>query len=193
MNAEIAPTAFREEAVCSLVYAAQQGNRNAFGRLFERYREAVYATVYRRLDNHADAEEICQDVFVQAMEKINQLSDPRRFGGWLLSTANHMSINRAVRNRKKRETDWSNDFRSICAEQATPQDTMLAQERQTQAQKALGCLNSLYRETLVAIYIDGRSLREISDQLGTPEGTIKRRAHVGREHLTKELALMAFA
>ncbi len=193
MTAEIAPTAFREEAVCSLVHASQQGNRNAFGRLFERYREAVYATVYRRLDNHADAEEICQDVFVQAMQKIDQVSDPRRFGGWLLSIANHMSINRAVRNRKKRETDWSNDFTSVCVEQATPQGTMLAQERQTQVQKALGCLNPLYRDTLVAIYIDGRSLRELSDQLGTPEGTIKRRAHVGRKHLTKELALMAFA
>ena len=49
------------------------------------------------LNNHAEAQELCQDVFLQAMRKIDQLDDPRCFGGWLRSIADRMAINRMMR------------------------------------------------------------------------------------------------
>ena len=81
------------------VRAAQRGDRQAFGRLAERYQCAVYLTVYRRLRNHAEAQEVCQDVLIQAMRKIGQLQDARCFGSWLRSIAGRMAINRAMRRR----------------------------------------------------------------------------------------------
>ena len=74
------------------VRAAQRGDRQAFGRLAERYQRAVYLAVYRRLRNHAEAQEVCQDVLIQAMRKIGQLQDARCFGSWLLSIAGRMAI-----------------------------------------------------------------------------------------------------
>jgi RNA polymerase sigma-70 factor (ECF subfamily) len=47
------------------------------------------------------------------------------------------------------------------------------------------------RDTLVAFYVKGRSLVEMSDQFASPVGTIKRRLHVARKRLAKELAGMA--
>jgi RNA polymerase sigma-70 factor (ECF subfamily) len=47
------------------------------------------------------------------------------------------------------------------------------------------------RETLMAFYFDGRSLLEMSDQFKTPVGTIKRRLHVARKRLAKELEALA--
>ena len=61
-----------------LVRAAQAGDRDAFGELFERFQPTVYAIAMRRLRDHADAQELCQDVFVQAMLKIEQLRTLRR-------------------------------------------------------------------------------------------------------------------
>ena len=66
-----------------LVRDAQAGNRDAFGELFERFQPTVMAIAMRRLRDHADAQELCQDVFVQAMLKIDQLRTPEAFIGWL--------------------------------------------------------------------------------------------------------------
>ena len=49
------------------VLAAQAGDRDAFGRLAERFERSVYATALRRLGNHVDAQEVTQEVFVQAL------------------------------------------------------------------------------------------------------------------------------
>ena len=93
------PTTVSDSPIDETVRAAQRGDRKAFGCLVERYQRAVYATVYRRLRNHAEAQELCQDVFLQAMRKIGQLQDARCFGSWLRSIAGRMAINRSVRRR----------------------------------------------------------------------------------------------
>ena len=80
-----------------LVLAAQQGDREAFGELFERYQRQVMAVALRRLGDFAEAQELCQDVFVQAILKITQLREPAAFGGWLRSITQRMAVNRLLR------------------------------------------------------------------------------------------------
>ena len=80
-----------------LVRAARTGDRDAFGELFERYERMVFSVAERRLNNHGDAQELTQEVFIKAIERISQLRDPRCFGGWLRSIADRMAINRQVR------------------------------------------------------------------------------------------------
>ena len=81
----------------NLVIAAQNGDRTAMGDLFLDYKDLVLAIAHRRLGDFADAQELCQEVFLQAMQKIDQLRDPRCFGSWLRSITNRMAINRAIR------------------------------------------------------------------------------------------------
>src|ERR1700755_3509382 len=83
--------------VISLVEAAQSGDRQAFGDLFERFERHVMAIALRRLGDFAEAQELCQDVFIQAMKKISQLREPEAFAGWLRSITNRMAINWLIR------------------------------------------------------------------------------------------------
>ena len=172
-----------------LVQAARQGDRYAFGQLFERYQRAVYATVYRRLGNDADAQETCQEVFIQAVRKISQLKDPACFGGWLLTIASRMSINRAVRSKPLAFVE-PGKVEANCVDHETPLSKILDQERRDQVHLGLDRLTDLDRDTLVAFYFNGRSLIEMSDEFESPVGTIKRRLHVARKRLANELATL---
>lgn len=170
----------------SLVLAAQQGDREAFGELAARYERAVYATALRRLGNHAEAQEVCQEVLVRAMQKISQLREPEAFGAWLQAVTNRMAINRAVRKRSALATE-PETMAATCVEAETPLSRALARERQSQVRAGLGRLGRLDRETLVAFYVQGQSLSEMSEEFRSPVGTIKRRLHVARKRLAKEL------
>jgi len=173
-----------------LVLGAQDGDRHAFEALFERYGRAVYVTVLQRLGNEAESQELCQEVFIQAMRKIGQLRDPFCFGGWLRSIASRMAINRAVRTRRMLAVQ-SDQGEPSDAEQETPLEEILARERREQVHVGLNRLTDLDRETLVAFYFRGQSLVEMSDEFDSPVGTIKRRLHVARKRLAKELATLA--
>ena len=79
------------------VIAAQAGDRAAFGELFVQFEKSIFAIALRRTGNATDAQELVQDVFMQAMQKIEQLRAPEAFGGWLRQITVRMAINRAVR------------------------------------------------------------------------------------------------
>lgn len=179
-----------EWSLTEAVSAAQRGDRRAFGRLVKRYQRVVYACVFRRLGNHAEAQELCQEVFIQALRKIGQLREPACFAGWLRSIANRMAINRAVR-RVPQVTLETEVLESNCVEYDTPLRAALAQERQQQVQLGLGRLRALDRDTLVAFYFDGRTLLEMSKEFDSPVGTIKRRLHVARKRLAEQLQALA--
>ena len=169
-----------------LVRAAQSGDREAFGHLFERYERSVFTVALRRLRNHSEAQELTQDVFVQAMQKLEQLRVPESFGSWLRSITVRMAINRIVR----RSPDFATEPETMAAtvmSHETPLDTALEVERQVQVQEGLQRLREMDRDTLVAFYVHGKSLIEMSDDFSAPIGTIKRRLHVARKRLAKEV------
>jgi RNA polymerase sigma-70 factor (ECF subfamily) len=169
-----------------LVRAAQAGDREALGQLFERYERHVFAIALRRLGDYAEAQELCQDVFVQALQKIGQLRQPECFGGWLRSITHRMAINRIVRGRLDMPTA-AETLEPNCVETETPLMVVLAGERQIRLRAGLARLRALDRETLEAFYVKGQSLSEMSDHFDAPLGTIKRRLHVARKRLAKEV------
>lgn len=190
MNTNQLQTTCEDADLIHSVRAAQRGNREAFGRLVVRYERAVYATAYRRLANHAEAKEVSQEVFVQALRKIGQLRDPRCFGGWLRSIARRMAINRAMR-RPPLVPTRPESFQATCVERQTPLGILLEREREDQVHLGLGRLRAMDRDTLVAFYLDGSSLVEMSEKFDSPVGTIKRRLHVARKRLARELRALA--
>jgi len=179
----------RETQLAQTVRAAQRGDRQAFGRLVVRFERSVYAILVRRLGNRAEAQELCQEVFIQALRKIGQLRDPQCFGAWLRSIAVRMAINRAVRRTPQPVGDAV--FDTACVEHETPLATVLKHERAKQVRSGLRRLGKLDRATLEAFYFQGRSLVEMSEQFHSPVGTIKRRLHVARKRLAKELKALA--
>jgi len=173
-----------------LVRAAQSGDRQAFGELFERFERTVFAIALRRLGNFNEAQELTQDVFVQAMTKLDQLREPQAFAGWLRSITHRMAINRMVRRGPAIPME-PESLEANCVENATPLSLVLQNERKAEVRDGLGRLRDLDRETLEAFYVKGHSLVEMSDEFDAPLGTIKRRLHVARKRLAKEVEPMA--
>ena len=173
-----------------LVLAAQSGDRQAFGQLFERFERTVFAISLRRMRDFNEAQELTQDVFVQAMTKLTQLREPERFAGWLRSITHRMAINRMVRKGPAIPTE-PESMEANCVEHVTPLAVVLQMERKTQVRAGLSRLRELDRETLEAFYVKGHSLIEMSNEFDAPLGTIKRRLHVARKRLAKEVEPMA--
>lgn len=174
-----------ELRIISLVKLAQSGDREAFGILAREFEGAVFGIVLRRLRNRAEALEVTQDVLLRAMRKLNQLREPERFVGWLKRIAVRMSINRAV--RRPRETYHPGDTFTVVASRPSPVDDVLDSEQAAQVRSKLQTLRPLDRDTLVAFYFEGQSLKEMSDRFSSPVGTIKRRLHTARHRLKEAL------
>lgn len=173
-------------STAQLVTAAQSGDQTAFGQLYERFQPVVLAIAMRRLRNYGDAQELAQDVFVQAMQKLGQLRQPECFAGWLRSITVRMSINRAVRRAPSVAVE-PEVLEATLQSDVSPLDSALAAEREHQLREGLGRLRDMDRLTLEAFYVQGQSLIQMSDEFDAPIGTIKRRLHVARKRLAKEV------
>src|SRR5437899_13035680 len=172
--------------IAILVDRARSGDRSAYGELVVRFQPTVYALALVRLRNPAEAQELSQEVFIHMMKKLDQLRDPRCFAGWLRQITVRMAINRLTRRGPARGTDQEVLQNAAAAEQS-PLEDLVRDEQKAELYRGLERLKATDRETLMAFYIQGRSLKQMSRKFETPIGTIKRRLHVARNRLRKQL------
>lgn len=174
------------KTVADLVRSAQSGDRDAFGELFERYRDGIFALAMRRVRNADEAEELTQDVFIQAMQKIAQLRVPEAFGGWLRQIVHRMAINRMTRRQSALAVE-PETLEATCVAKGSPDGTAEDREQAEVIRKCVAKLGQMDQQTLIAFYLQSKSLVEMSNQFDAPIGTIKRRLHVARKRLAKEM------
>lgn len=172
--------------IAELVRAAQLGDREAQSALYERYQGSAIALAYRKLGNWDEAEELVQDVFIHAFDRLDQLRVPEAFGGWLRQIVRRMAINRLTRRRVAVAME-NEALDAVVTCSATPLDGVLDGERSEQVRSGLGRLGEIDRETLEAFYMGGQSLIEMAEHFEAPIGTIKRRLHVARKRLAREM------
>jgi RNA polymerase sigma-70 factor (ECF subfamily) len=175
-----------ETPLTDVVCAAQEGCGIAFSQIVERFERLVYGLALRRMGNHAEAQEVVQEVFMQALRKIGQLREPSAIAGWLRSITVRRVNNRVTR-RAPLTIAEPETLDAVGHESETPLEKALAHERQSQVRAGLKRLGTLDRQTLEAFYVDGKSLIEMSTDFESPVGTIKRRLHVARKRLAREL------
>ena len=181
-----------EAELQELILLAQEGDREAFGRLVLRFEKDVFAIVLRRLRNRSEALEVTQDVFIQVMRKLPQLREWERFPGWLRQIAIRMSINRAVR-RPLETARGPETMAAIESAPGNPLESLMRTEAAGQVRGCLDRLRELDRRTLIAFYFEGHTLKEMSDEFDSPIGTIKRRLHTARNRLREELGELLVA
>ena len=175
-----------ENIISELVTRAQSGDRAAYGELVERFQPAVYSVALARLRNAHEAMELTQEVFLHAMTKLAQLRDAQCFVGWLRQITVRMAINRQTR-RLPHYGSEPEYLQNAPGETVAPLDEMLRAEERDELWSGLGQLKPLDRDTLVSFYIRGQSIEQMAREFETPIGTIKRRLHVARNRLRKEL------
>lgn len=157
--------------------------------LYCRFQQHVLNIAYKRLGNWDEAQELSQDVFIQAFRRIDQLQTPEAFAGWLRQIVHRMAINRLTRRPKPTAVDQE-VLEATLSDASEPIDAVLSNERTTQVHLGLERLGDLDRATLVAFYLDGQSLLQMADTFDAPVGTIKRRLHTARKRLAKECGML---
>lgn len=184
LNTESLNTNFA--TIAQLVRSAQLGDHEAQSALYDRYRGSALALAYRTLCNWDEAEELVQDVFIHAFDRLDQLRVPEAFGEWLRQIVRRMAINRLTRRRVVVAME-NETLESAFTSGATPLDEVLDGERMEQVHDGLRRLGEIDRKTLEAFYIVGQSLIEMAVHFDAPIGTIKRRLHVARKRLALEM------
>lgn len=173
--------------ILSDVIAAQKGDRAAFGQVVEQFEPTVFAIVLKRLGNRSEALEVTQDVFIRALRKIDQLSEPAAFPGWIKQIAIRTAINRAVRRAPETATAPENFGALAATNERSPFDGLVDAEQAEAVRDSLSKLKDIDRSTLLAFYFDGQSVAEMADAFAVPVGTIKRRLHTARARLKEHL------
>jgi RNA polymerase sigma-70 factor (ECF subfamily) len=172
--------------ITHLVQRAQGGDRQAYGELVERFQPVVYAQALTRLRNPGEAQELVQEVFVHAMTKLGQLREPACFAGWLRQIAERMALNRLTRRGPVHGAE-PEVLENVQAAASNPLEDLVRSEQRAELWAGLERLKPVDRATLVAFYIHGQSLKQMSRAFETPIGTIKRRLHVARNRLRRHL------
>ena len=181
------------------------GDKRAFGKLVERYQNAVYGLAYHFTRNISDAHDLAQEAFLQAYLKLSQLKEPAKFAHWLRRiTANICKM--WLRRAKPEMLSWEalksnqtrNGFDTPSATQPKqlryyePEEACEKRELQHAVQSSIDALSEKNRLSVTLYYIDGLTQKEISDFLDVPLGTIKSRLHEAKKHLQKELIQRGF-
>lgn len=174
------------DEIVPLVEQAQAGDRAAYGEIVRRFEPTVYAVALTRLRNPSEAQELTQEVFIHSMRKLDQLRDPQCLAGWLRQITVRMALNRLTRRGPVHGAE-AGVLENAPAADTAPLDAMVRAEERAELWGGLNRLKPVDRATLVAFYIRGHSLQEMSREFETPVGTIKRRLHVARKRLRSQL------
>jgi RNA polymerase sigma-70 factor (ECF subfamily) len=169
-----------------LYETAMSGGSEAFAPIVERYADAVFAVALARLGDFHDAQDVAQQAFVEAFERLSGLRDPTRLGAWLRSITIHRAIDR-IRGRR-RFAEVEADMQPDRA--PAPHSQLERKELREQVLEAVGQLSKTLRETTTLFYVDGYSVDEVAAIQEVPVGTVKRRLHDAREKLQEEMMAM---
>ena len=176
-----------DEAV--LARRAAEGSREAFGELVLRHEAALFRFLSVRCSTREDAEELCQESFLRAWQRI-ELYDPRwRFSTWLFTLARRLAISRG-RGAAPRPAPTSVDSLGV---QHTPEHGALLRERREGLWALAGrVLGEDQRTALWLRYAEGQSAEEIARVLGRRAPAVRVMLHRARallaEHLDPTLA-----
>ena len=179
------------DEITILVDKAKTGDRQAFGELVVRFQDTVLALAMAKVRNHAEAQDLAQDVFAHAMRKLPQLRDARCFAGWLRRIVGRMAINRLTRRGPAFGAD-PDILSGVPGADREPGDLFDQADAAATLRECVTRLKPADRATLEAFYLRGRSLKEMADEFAAPVGTIKRRLFVARDRLRDVLVEAGF-
>jgi RNA polymerase sigma-70 factor (ECF subfamily) len=175
-----------DEADSVLVERARGGDEGAFEQLVRRYMRGACAVAMAVLGEAADAEDVCQDAFINALEQLDSCQ-PDRFAAWLMRIVRNraISVQRQKKVRRALPLEWANGARSR-NDPAADTDRAIVRERLTMA---LETLPERQREVLLLHDLEGWKHREIGEALGMREGTVRYTLFQARRAVRARLAV----
>lgn len=160
-----------------LVRRAQRGDETAFAALYDRYARMVHGILLARVPR-VDVDDLVQDVFLSAWQRLETLRDPAAFGGWLAM----ITRNRATDSRR-RTVEVDELPQTLAAPDATA--------ARAEALAILDIIRSLpeaYRETLILRLVEGLTGPEIAERTGLTPASVRVNLHRGMKLLREKLS-----
>lgn len=172
----------------------KKGDQAAFEDVVSIFQHRIYQHCYRMIGSEHEAEELAQEAFIRAYVNIHTFDHERKFSTWLYRIATNVTIDR-LRKRKPvysldadlPRADGLTMYATLPNEGRLPDDEVEGLELQEYIYKEISSLSPIYRTIIILRYLEEFSLKEISEILDIPLGTVKTRIHRGREALRKKL------
>ena len=193
-NGDLKPVALGRASDEELMRRTQQGDKQAYALLYERYSASVLSYLYRMLGNVEDVESIGQEVFLRAFRFAPTYRYPQKFSTWLFTITRNLAINQSRRRRRSpvrnvtelnlEGVEMSGDPYQVAA-RAT--DDVERQEEIVQVLRALEDLPADQKEVIVLGVFQDLSYAEIEDITGTKAVTLRSRMFHGLKRLARTL------
>ena len=174
-----------------LIQRVLKGDDTAFSMLVRKYQKPVHALAWRKIGDFHIAEEITQDTFLKAYQKLPMLKEPQRFLSWLYVIAANLC--KAWLRKKRLHTQSLENTARIALEKATYSDYVIeenertAVEAQREAVKTLLAKLQESERTIVTLrYFGEMSSAEIGEFLGVSANTVRSRLRRAQQRLKEE-------
>ena len=168
-----------------LVDAARQGDRAAFGRLYDRYARMVHGILLGRVPP-CEVDDLVHDTFLQALRQLHTLRDSTRFGAWLAA----ITRNRA-NDYHRRAVEEVELPENLSAEGAGVRVSVSAPNQDQEAADLLAAIRELpetYREPMLLRLVEGMTGPEIAARTGLTSGSVRVNLCRGMQQLRERLA-----
>lgn len=167
-----------------LILRVQQGDTAAFQELVEGYVRRARAIALRLMRNTDDADDLVQDAFLRALQRIDSVDPERPFGPWFFRVLTNTGLD-AIRRRKTRQTDETDP--DVADAAPTPAEEAEQGEIRRRFHAALAALPPRQRTIVWSFEVDGLSTKEIARELGVTEVTVRWHLMQGRRTLRAAL------
>ncbi len=177
----------------ALVVAVARADEAALSTLYERHGSAVLSLATRLLRRRDLAEEVTQEIFTRLWTRPERF-DPARgaLRTFLLSDTHGRSVD-LLRSELARRAREEREGRMAPPAPRDLESEVMTSVTNERVRRALAALSDGEREAITLAYFGGYSYREVAEQLGAPEGTIKSRIRMGMQRLKGELTAVGIA
>ncbi len=167
-----------------LVRLAVSGETWAFGQLVERYGGRIYGRIRRVVRQPDEAQDLVQEIFLQAYRRLGQLRDGRRFSGWLLKIADNAAFR--WRQRRMVQIRFEQLLTTEWGEHAVD-ESEAEREARMMVRQAIRQLSDAHRDVIEHHYFKGHSYEKTASQLGLKLNTVRSRLQKARQRIRKEM------
>ncbi len=168
------------------------GDQSAFGELYDQIAPRVLGLVKRLLVDHAQSEEVTQEIFLEIWQSASRYEQTR--GGastWILTMAHRRAVDRIRSSQSGRDRDTKIGIRDLAVAYDHVAETVEVRLEHERVEKAMTRLTQLQRQAVSLAYYGGFSHSEVADMLHIPLGTVKTRLRDGLIRLRDELGVAA--
>jgi RNA polymerase sigma-70 factor (ECF subfamily) len=171
----------------TLIHRTRGGETDTFGELVTRYQQSVFNVCYRLLGNYRDAEDMTQNTFIRAYQRLHTFDNQRPFGPWIRKIATNLCMNLFKKHHSDTVPYEECYYPTPSKKSPTPEEIFYQTEKAETIQQAIINLPPKYRVMIELRHYQEFSYQEIAETLNIPLSDVKSYLFRGRKLLAERL------